>query len=162
MTDPNTPVSPVSPIPPGMHTLTPHIVCRNAAAAMDFYARAFGAVEMFRLPGPDGRLMHGHMTLGDSALMLTDEYVEHGCLGAAALKGSPVILHLYVTDADAAFDRAVTAGATPVMPVADMFWGDRYGQVEDPFGHRWSIATQTRRVSPEEILAAAAQGCGGV
>lgn len=149
----------VQPIPPDMHTITPHLVCQGAAEAMAFYVKAFGAVELARLPGPDGRLMHGMVKIGDSPLMLVDEYPEMGCQGPLALKGSPVTLHLYVADVDAAFARAVDAGARVTMPVADMFWGDRYGLLEDPFGHRWSIATHVRDASPEEIAAAASKGC---
>jgi PhnB protein len=139
------------PIPDGMRSLTPHIVCKGAAAAIEFYKKAFGAVEGFRLPGPDGRLMHAQVRIGDSALMLVDEYPDMGALGPTALKGSPVTIHLYVPDADATFAQAVAAGAKVVMPLAEMFWGDRYGQLEDPFGHRWSVATHLRDLSPEEI-----------
>ena len=153
-------MSTVQPIPPGMSTLTPHIVCRDASAAIDFYVQAFGAVDMVRLPGPDGRLMHAMVRIGDSHLFLMDEYAEWGTLGPQSLKGSPLVLHLYVADADASFAQAVAAGAKPIMAPTDMFWGDRYGQVEDPFGHRWSLATHIRDASPEEIAAGAAQGCG--
>jgi uncharacterized glyoxalase superfamily protein PhnB len=152
----------VSPIPEGMHSLTPHIVCRDANAAMDFYIRAFGAVDHGRLPGPDGKLMHGMMQIGDSWLMLVDENPEWSMNSPLALGGTPVTLHLYVADADAALARAVEAGATLTMPAADMFWGDRYGQLRDPFGHTWSIATHIRDVSPEEIQAASKLGCQGV
>ncbi len=141
----------VQPIPAGMHTVTPHLVCAGAAKAIDFYVEAFGAVEGGRLPGPDGRLMHAHLRIGDSAVMLVDEMPEWGALGPLALKGSPVTIHLYVEDADAAFARAVAAGAEATMPPADMFWGDRYAQVRDPFGHKWSIATHQRDVSPGEM-----------
>ena len=149
----------VQPIPPGMHALTPHIVCRGAAAAIDFYVKAFGAVDLARLPGPDGRLVHAMIRIGDSPLFLMDEFTEWGSLGPQSLKGSPVVLHLYVADADATYAQAVAAGAKPVMPLADMFWGDRYGQVEDPFGHRWSIATHLRDATPEELAAGAAMPC---
>lgn len=149
----------VQPIPPGMHTLTPHLVCRGAADAIAFYVKAFGAVELARLPGPDGRLMHGMVRIGDSPLMLFDEYPEQGCLGPQSLKGSPVYIHLYVTDVDATVARAVEAGARLTLPVSDMFWGDRYGQLEDPFGHLWSVATHIRDTSPEEFAAAASKGC---
>ncbi len=154
--------APVKPIPEGMHSLTPHIVCRDANAAMDFYIRAFGARDGGRLAGPDGKLMHGMMWIGDSALMLVDENPEWGMSGPLLLKGTPVVLHLYVEDVDAALTRAVEAGATLTMPAADMFWGDRYGQVRDPFGHAWSIATHVRDVSPEAIQAASKTGCAGV
>ncbi len=147
-------------IPRDMHTVTPHLVCENASKAIDFYVKAFGAVDLARLPGPDGRLMHGMIRIGDSPVMLMDAYPEYGAPGPKALKGSPVVLHIYSEDVDAAFKRAVEAGAKAVMPPADMFWGDRYGQVEDPFGHRWSIATHVRDVSPEEMAAGASKGCG--
>lgn len=142
------------PIPEGMHSLTPHIVCAGAADAIEFYKRAFGAVEMMRMPGPDGRLMHAAVRIGDSVLMLVDEMPEYGVLGPKARQGSSVTLHHYVTDADAAFERAVAAGCTVAMPLDDMFWGDRYGQLDDPYGHRWSIATHKRDMSPEEMRAA--------
>ena len=147
-------MSKVQAIPDGMHSVTPHLVCRGAAAAIDFYVRAFGAIERFRLPAPDGRLMHACVQIGDSLLFLVDEMPEHGALGPQALKGSPVTIHLQVQDADAVFGRAVQAGATVGMPLADQFWGDRYGQVVDPFGHRWSIATHVREVSREDMVAA--------
>ena len=147
-------MSQIKPIPDGFHTLTPHLVCRDAAAAIAYYVKAFGAIEQGRLPGPDGRLMHAMIRIGDSPLMLVDEMPEWGALGPQSLKGSPVTIHLYVEDVDAAVARAVDAGARITMPVADMFWGDRYGQIEDPFGHHWSIATHTRDVSPEKMQAA--------
>lgn len=145
----------VKPIPEGMHTLTPHIICAGAARAIDFYIKAFGAVEMARLAGPDGRLMHGAVRIGDSTLMLMDAFPEWGTPDPKALNGTPVVLHLYVEDVDAAHAQAVAAGATSVMPVTDMFWGDRYGQVRDPFGHLWSIATHKQDLTPEQIAEAA-------
>ncbi len=144
------------PIPDGMHSLTPHLICAGAADAIEFYQRAFNAVEMARLPGAQGKLMHAMVRIGDSALMLVDESPEWGMLGPRSLKGSPVTIHLYVEDVDAVVARAVAAGAKVTMPVADMFWGDRYGQLEDPFGHRWSVGTHTRDVSPEEMRQAMA------
>jgi len=141
----------VKPVPNGMHSLTPHLTCAGAAGAIDFYKKAFGAVELARLPGPDGKLMHAMVRIGDSALMLVDESPQCGLLGPKALKGSPVVVHLYVEDVDTTVARAVAAGARVTMPIADMFWGDRYGQLEDPFGHRWSVATHTRDLSPEEV-----------
>jgi PhnB protein len=145
------PQTSVKPIPDGMHSLTPHLVCAGAADAIEFYKRAFGAVELGRLPGPDGKLVHAAVRIGDSTLMLVDENPQWGALGPKALKGSPVTVHLYVTDVDATVAQAVAAGAKVTMPVADMFWGDRYGQLEDPFGHRWSVATHTRDLSFDEI-----------
>jgi uncharacterized glyoxalase superfamily protein PhnB len=141
----------LKPIPEGMHSLTPHLVCAGAADAISFYKRAFKAIEQARLPGPDGKLMHAAVKIGDSTLMLVDENPQWGSLGPKALKGSPVTIHLYVPDVDATVAQAVAAGAKVTMPVADMFWGDRYGQLEDPFGHRWSVATHTRDLTSEEI-----------
>ena len=138
-------------IPEGMHSVTPHLVVAGAAKAIEFYKKAFGAEEQGRLPGPDGRLMHAAITIAGSPVMLVDEMPEWGALGPKALKGSPVTIHLYVEDADAFVERAVKAGATVTMPLADQFWGDRYGKIEDPFGHHWSVATHVRDVSPEEM-----------
>ena len=141
----------VNPIPEGMHTVTPHLVCAGAGAAIDFYKKAFGAAETARIPGPGGKLIHASIRIGDSTVMLVDEMPEWGSLGPKALKGTPVVIHLYVDDVDAFTARAVAAGAKVTMPVADMFWGDRYGQLEDPFGHRWSVATHIRDVSPADM-----------
>ena len=141
----------IQPIPEGMHTLTPHLVCAGAEKAIEFYKRAFGAEELSRLPGEDGRIMHAMLRIGDSVIMLAEEFPEWNSLGPLALKGTPVTLHLYVQDVDKAFQRAVKAGASVKMPVDDMFWGDRYGVLEDPFGHRWSVATRKREVSPGEM-----------
>jgi PhnB protein len=153
--------STVQAIPEGMRRLTPHLICAGATDAIAFYTQAFGAIELARLPGPDGRLMHAMLRLGDSMFMLMDEYPEHGGLGPLALKGTPITLHQYVEDVDAAVARAVAAGATTIMPAQDMFWGDRYAQVQDPYGHRWSIATHVRDVSMEEMQAASRGGCPG-
>lgn len=142
----------VDPIPKDMHTVTPHLICEGAANAIDFYKKAFNATELARLPGPNGRLMHAAIKIGDSTIMLADDFPEYGGLGPKALKGSPVVLHLYVVDVDAAFEQAVAAGATVRMPPADMFWGDRYGQVTDPFGHQWSLATHIKDLTPEEMM----------
>jgi PhnB protein len=129
----------------GMHGLAPHLVCKNAAAAIDFYVKAFGATELMRLPGPDGRLMHGSVKINGCMVMLADEFSEvdeaHRNAAPPTLGGTCVMLHLQVDDCDAWAARAVAAGAKTIMPMADMFWGDRYGLIEDPFGHRWSIAT---------------------
>lgn len=154
-------MSQVKPVPEGMHTVTPHLVCADAAKAIAFYQQAFNATEMMRIPGPGGKLIHACVRIGDSLVMLVDENPQWGCLGPLALKGSPITIHLQVEDVDAVFDQAVRAGAKITMPVADMFWGDRYGRVEDPFGHHWAIATHIRDVSPEEIRQAAAVECIG-
>jgi PhnB protein len=131
--------------------VTPHLVCAGAADAIDFYQRAFGAVETMRLPGKDGRLMHAAIQIGGASVMLVDEMPEWGALSPTSLKGTPVTMHLYVADVDAFVDRAVKAGATLKMPVADMFWGDRYGIIVDPFGHNWSVATHQRDMTAAEI-----------
>ena len=141
----------VKPVPDGMHTVTPHLVCAGAADAIEFYKKAFRAVEEARLPGPQGRLMHAMVRIEGSAVMLVDEMPEWGALGPKSLKGSPVTIHLYVADVDACVRRAVDAGAKITMPLADMFWGDRYCKLEDPFCHHWSVATHVRDVTAEEM-----------
>lgn len=141
----------VKPIPEGMHSLTPHVICAGAADAIKFYTEAFGAVEQFRLPGPEGKLMHACVKIGDSMLMLVDEMAGCSMLGPRSLKGSPVAIHLYVPNVDAVVAQAEAAGARVTMPAADMFWGDRFAQLEDPFGHRWSVATHQRDVPMEEM-----------
>jgi uncharacterized glyoxalase superfamily protein PhnB len=141
----------IKPIPDGFHSLTPHLVCAGATDAIDFYRRAFNAVEVMRLPGAPGKLMHAEIRIGDSNIMLVDEMPEWGSVGPATLKGTPVTLHLYVEDANTAFAQAIAAGATVKMPLADAFWGDRYGILVDPFGHQWSIATHIRDVGPDEM-----------
>ncbi len=141
----------VAPIPAGFSTVTPHLVVEGAADAIEFYKKAFGATEMGRMPGPGGKLMHAMIQIGNAFVMLVDDFPDWGSFGPKALKGSPVVMHLYVEDADAWYQRAVEAGATAKMPPADMFWGDRYGQVTDPFGHTWSIATHQRDLTPEQM-----------
>lgn len=153
-------MSATKPVPEGFRTVTPHLICNGAAAAIDFYKKAFNAVELMRLPGPKDRLMHACIRIGDSHVMLVDEMPEWGALGPKSLKGSPVTIHLFVPDVEAFVAQAVAAGATITMPIADMFWGDRYGKLEDPFGHQWSVATHQRDVSPE-ALQKAMQHMGG-
>jgi uncharacterized glyoxalase superfamily protein PhnB len=143
--------APVKAIPEGMHSVTPHLVCDGAAAAIEFYKKAYNAEEMARMPTPDGRLMHAAVRIGDSVVMLVDAFPEWGSLDPKALKGSPVTLHLYVPDVDATYAQAIAAGATERMAVTDMFWGDRYGQVTDPFGHIWSLATHIKDLTPEQM-----------
>jgi PhnB protein len=138
------------PIPEGMHTVTPHLVVNGAAKAIDFYKRAFGAQELGRHPTPDGRIMHAGIKIGDSHVFLADEFPEMSG-DRAPSNGSSVVLHLYVPDVDTAFNQAVSAGAKVKMPLANMFWGDRYGQLIDPFGHHWSLATHVEDVPPEEM-----------
>ncbi len=147
----------VKPIPDGMSAVTPHLVCANAAAAIAFYTKAFGAVEESRLLAPDGKIMHAAIRIGGALVFLVDEMPQWGALGPLALKGSPVTVHLMVADVDATVAQAAAAGAKVTMPVADMFWGDRYGQLEDPFGHRWSVATHLKDLTQAEIQRAFAQ-----
>jgi uncharacterized glyoxalase superfamily protein PhnB len=147
------------PIPEGFHSLTPMIVCKDAPAAIDFYKRAFGAEELSRLVAPNGGLLHASIRIGDSILMLTEECAPMGARDPRGLGGSPVTIHLSVEDADAAFARAAAAGVTVIMPVAEMFWGARYGVFKDPFGHSWSVATQVKDLSPAEIEAGMRQAC---
>lgn len=149
----------VKPIPDGMHTVTPHLVCAGAAEAIEFYKNAFGAVELGQVPGPEGKLLHALIRIGDSPIMLIDEFPQHNTLGPKSLNGSPVTIHLYVQDVEAVVKQAVAAGAKVTMPVADMFWGDRYGVLEDPFGHHWSVATHVRDVNPKELQEAARKAC---
>jgi uncharacterized glyoxalase superfamily protein PhnB len=152
------------PIPEGFHAVTPHLVCANAGKAIEFYKKAFGAEEVMRMPGPDGAsVMHAEVRIGDSIVMICDEFPGM-CRSPASIGGTPVTLHLYVNDADAAFKRATSAGAEVVMPLENAFWGDRYGKLKDPFGHEWSIATHVEDVSPAECAqraAAAFANCPG-
>lgn len=150
----------VKPIPDDMHSVTPHLVCAGAADAIAFYVQAFGAVELARMPAPDGKLMHAMVRIGDSNVMLVDENPAWESFGPNALKGTPVTLHLYVADADAVFARAVDAGAKVKMALADMFWGDRYGVLIDPFGHSWSVATHQRDLTPEQMKTAMQEQSG--
>jgi uncharacterized glyoxalase superfamily protein PhnB len=152
----------VKAVPEGFHTLTPHLTVAGADAAIDFYRKAFGAELLVRHQTPEGKsVMHALLRIGDSMLMLNDEFPDWGSRGPKAIGGTAVVLNLYVKDADAAFRRAVDAGATVKMPLADMFWGDRYGVVDDRFGHSWSIATHVRDVPPEEMEAAAQKAFSG-
>lgn len=151
----------VKPVPEGFHTLTPAIVVREAAKAIEFYKTAFGAEEIARLDGPGGTVAHAELRIGNSMLMLSDECPEFGAQGPEAFGGSPVSLCLYVEDCDAVFNRAVEAGATVKKPLEDQFWGDRYGQVADPFGHTWSVLTHIKDVSADEMKQAMAAMSGG-
>ena len=138
-------------LPEGMHPLSPHLTCKGAAEAIDFYRRAFDAVELTRLAGPDGRLMHACVRINGASVLLVDEFSEHGGASPKRLNGTPVTIHLAVTDVDACMARAEAAGATVIKPAEDMFWGDRYGIIEDPFGHHWSLATPGKPKTAEEI-----------
>ena len=149
----------VKPIPDGMHTVTPHLVCAGAAEAIEFYKKAFNAVEIGRMASPQGKLLHGLIRIGDSKVMLVDEFPDWGSFGPKSLKGSPVTMHLYVEDVDSFVAHAAAAGAKITMPLQDMFWGDRYCKLEDPFGHHWSVATHVRDLSPEEMQQSAHKAC---
>jgi len=138
-------------IPEGFHSVTPYMTCRDAARAIEFYKAAFGAVEKGVMRSPDGKVAHAELRIGDSIIMLGDEFPEMGALSPQSTGGAGVGLHIYLEDVDAAFDRAVKAGAKVEMPVADMFWGDRYGKLADPFGHKWSIGTHKQDVSMQEM-----------
>ena len=142
---------PVQPIPDGYHTATPYLRCRGAEKAIEFYKKAFGAEEIVRMPGPDGKVMHAEIRIGDSMIMLGEENLTWHMPSPTSLGGSGSGVHLYVPDADAAFARAVAAGAKVAMPLENAFWGDRYGKLIDPFGHEWSIGTHVEDVPPEEM-----------
>lgn len=144
------------PIPKGYHIVTPHIVVRGASEAIEFYKAAFGAKERNRMAGPDGKLMHAEIQIGDSILMLSDEFPEMGSRSPQSLGGSPSGLMIYTKNVDALFERATKAGAKVQMPVADMFWGDRYGKLEDPYGHSWAVATHIEDLSNKEMQKRAA------
>jgi len=141
----------VKAIPEGYHTLTPSLTVKDGAKAIEFYKKAFGAQERMRLAGPDGRLMHAELQVGDSIVMLGEEMPEMGCKAPVSVGAVSSSLYVYVADVDAAFTRAVEAGAKALMPPADMFWGDRFGTVEDPSGHRWGLATHKEDPSPAEM-----------
>ena len=145
-------MSPVNPIPKGMHTVTPQITVTDANKAIDFYKQAFNAEEMNRHRTPDGRVMHADIRIGDAHIFVNDSFPEMGGASApAAFSNSPFLIHLYVQDADSTFNQAVKAGAKVKMPLSNMFWGDRYGMVDDPYGCRWSIGTHVEDVSPDEM-----------
>lgn len=146
----------VKSIPEGYHTATPYLIVKSAAKAIEFYKKAFGAEEMMRMLQPDGRIGHAEIKIGDSPIMLADEFPEKGASSPQSLGGSPVSILLYVEDVDAMFAQAVAAGAAVQRPVADQFYGDRTGGVIDPFGHVWYIATHKEDVSPEEMKKRAA------
>jgi len=141
----------VKPIPEGYHTATPYLIVREGAKAIDYYKRAFGATELFRMPGPDGKLGHAEIRIGNSPIMLADENPEMGARSPQALGGSPVSILLYVQDVDKQFPQAIAAGGKVVRPLKDQFYGDRSGTLEDPFGHVWTIATHKEDVTPEEM-----------
>jgi uncharacterized glyoxalase superfamily protein PhnB len=141
----------VTAVPQGYHTVNAYLVVRGAADAIAYYTKAFGAKERLRMPAPDGTIAHAELAIGDSCLMIGDEMPQRGALAPSSVGGSPVTLSLYVPDVDRVFKQAIAAGGKVTMPVADMFWGDRYGQLVDPFGHKWAIATHIEDVSGKEM-----------
>jgi PhnB protein len=147
----------VKPIPAGYHSVTPYLIVSDAARALEFYKQAFGAVELMRLDGPNGKIMHAEVKIGDSPVMLADEFPEMDAISPQTLKGTPVSLMIYVEDVDARFKQAMTAGATVQREVQDQFYGDRSGTLVDPFGHVWSIATHVEDVTMEQVKERLAQ-----
>ena len=151
-----------SPIPPGFHTVTPHLAIKGGAAAyIDFLKKAFNAVEIARSPGPGGKLMHAHVKIGDSNLMFADDFTAEFHMPPLAEGRLPMHLHVYVPDADALFKQAVAAGAEVTMPIGDQFWGDRYGQLRDPFGISWAIGSRQEDLTPAEMQERQAKLFGG-
>jgi PhnB protein len=142
---------PVQPVPDGYHTVTPYLIVDGAAAAVEYYRKAFGASELLRMPDPQGRIGHAEIRIGDSVIMLADARHEMGYRGPRTLGGTSVSILLYLADVDAAFERAISAGGKALRPVADQFYGDRMGTLEDPFGHVWTLGTHIEDVSPEEM-----------
>ena len=141
----------VSPVPKGYHTVTPYLVLKNTGDALAFYTKALGAKEIMRMPGPDGRIAHAEIQIGDSRIMLGDETPERGTHAPESVGGTPVHIFLYLPDVDKTFAQATSAGATVEMPPMDMFWGDRYAKVADPFGHKWNLATHKEDLTPKEM-----------
>ena len=151
----------VKPIPEGYHSVTPYLIIRGATEAIEFYKKAFGATELFRFPAPEGKIGHAEIKIGDSPIMLADEYPDMGYKGPQTLNGSPVSIMIYVDDVDATFNQAISAGATAKEAVTDKFYGDRMGTVVDPFGHVWHVATHKEDVSIEEMQQRAKAAHGG-
>ena len=151
----------VNPIPDGYPRVTPYLIVDGAAAAIDFYKSVLGATERMRMAGPDGKLGHAELEIGDSVIMLADEHPEMNARGPKTVGGTPVFLHVYVEDADSVFERAVEAGAEPLQPVEDKFYGDRSGGFEDPFGHHWNVATHVEDIPLDEMSKRAAEAATG-
>lgn len=151
----------VNPIPENFPRVTPYLCVDGAAVAIDFYTKVLGATERMRMPGPDGKIGHAELEFGNGVIMLADEYPEMGFRSPRSIGGTPVTIHLYVEDVDAVFEAAVGAGATSLSPVTDQFYGDRSGQFEDPFGHRWNIASHVEDIAPEEMARRAAEASHG-
>jgi PhnB protein len=154
-------MSPTKPIPDGYPRVSPYLVVDDATKAIDFYKQVLGATERMRMPAPGGKVGHAELQIGDSVVMLADEFPEMGAVSPKTVGGTPVTLGVYVEDVDKTFDAAVQAGAKALRPVEDQFYGDRSGQIEDPFGHRWSLSTHIEDVSPDEMAKRAQQAMGG-
>lgn len=152
----------VKPIPDGYHSLSPALRMKNASKAIEFYKNAFGAKEISRMEGADGKIMHAELQIGDSKLMLCDEFPEMNCKGPQSVGGCTASLHLYVEDADKVYNRAIEHGATALMPISDAFWGDRYGKVTDPFGHEWGIATRIEDLTEAEVKKRSQEFCANM
>jgi PhnB protein len=151
----------VKPIPDGYHSVTPYLIIKGAADAIEFYKKAFGATELFRMGGPDGTIGHAEIKIGDSPIMLADQQPEMGYVSPATLGGTPVSIMIYVEDVDTIFNQAIAAGGESVKPLQDQFYGDRSGSLKDPFGHMWHVATHKEDVSPEEMDKRMAAAAGG-
>jgi len=154
-------MSSVKAIPDGYHGATPYLTVKNASGAIEFYKKAFGATELFRMGAPDGKIGHAEIKIGDAIIMLSDEYPEMNVLSPETIGGSPVTIHLYVEDVDAMAANTIAAGAKVIRAVEDQFYGDRGGKFQDPFGHTWWLATHKEDVSPEEMEQRAAKLFGG-
>jgi PhnB protein len=154
-------VTKAKPIPDGYPQVIPYLCIDGAGAAIAFYAEVLGATERMRMPAPDGKIGHAELQIGDSVIMLSDEYPDMGARSPKTVGGTPVMMSVYVEDVDRVFDRAVAAGAKPLRAVEDQFYGDRSGQFEDPFGHRWSVSTHIEDVPPDEMAKRAAEATGG-
>jgi PhnB protein len=152
---------PANPIPPGFHTVTPHLAVNGAAAFADFLKRAFDGVEIARSPGPGGKLMHVEVRIGDSIIMFADDFGTEFGMPPLAQGRLPFHLHIYVRDADAIWSQAIAAGCHAIMPIADQFWGDRYGHLQDPFGFTWAVATRKEDLTPQEMQERQAKAFGG-
>lgn len=151
----------VKPIPDGYHSVTPYLIIKGAAAAIDYYKKVFGATELFRMAGPDGKVGHAEIKIGDSPIMLADEHPDLGHVGPQTLGGTSVGIMIYVDNVDTMFKAAIAAGGQQVKPVEDQFYGDRSGTLKDPFGHMWTVATHVEDVAPEEMEKRAAAAHGG-
>jgi PhnB protein len=151
----------VKPVPEGYPRVTPYLAVAGASDAIDFYTKVFGATERMRMPGPDGKIGHAELQLGDALIMLADEFPEMGHLGPKAVGGTPVTISIYVEDVDDVFERALDEGSKELRPIENQFYGDRTGQLEDPFGHRWSVATHVEDVPPDEMEKRAAEAMSG-